>query len=300
MQDLPVAIALPGPLGAEVAGWVEAEGWQVVSLDDGLRPGLLLAAQVVATHPCVVVVDGPPSAEEVRTALQAGALDVVGWPDDADRIRALPSRVRGLEREGTAGGPRRLTVAGVAGGVGTSTVALAIGALLAWSGREVLVVGDADLLALCAVDPWRGPGSAEVALLGPAGAADEIPALSRPVPGVAGLRVLGGGADTLLDTGGWPCDAVVLDLRTAGRMEADLLCARPDAHLPAAAEAGGGVLLLGDGPLGSRQVHAALGRRVAGRLPDSARVARAGAAGRVPSALPGSWLRTLRAALVGG
>jgi hypothetical protein len=39
-------------------------------------------------------------------------------------------------------------------------VTLAIGALLALSGSRPLVVGDEDLLRLCGLDPWRGPGAA--------------------------------------------------------------------------------------------------------------------------------------------
>jgi hypothetical protein len=89
----------------------------------------------------------------------------------------------------------------------------------------------------------------------------------------------------------------VLDLRADGGDRADVVCARPDAHLGAAADLPGGVLLVGDGPLDAAQVRGALGRPPLGAVPVSARVARAGALGRVPSALPGSWLKVLRTVL---
>jgi hypothetical protein len=111
--------------------------------------------------------------------------------------------------------------------------------------------------------------------------------------------VLGGGAHELLDLTGWPCDAVVLDLRCVPPEGVDLVCARPDVHLAAGAPPPGRVLLVGEGPLDDRRVRACLGGRPAGRLPVSARVGRAGAAGRVPSGLPGTWLRDLRGALAG-
>lgn len=294
MQDLPVAISLPGALGAEVAAWAETSGWQVVALDGVLRPTLVLADAPVPGRPTAVVVAGVPSGEQVRAGLHAGAVDVVGWPQDRERLRDL---ARASRTAPVAGAPLHLAVAGAAGGTGTSTVALAVGALLAWSGRSVVVVGDDDLLALCGRDPWTGPGAGELALLDPEGAAAELPALARPVPGVPGLGVLGGGGACVSTAAGWPVDAVVTDGRTEGRGSAALVCARPDVHLAAAAGLPGAVLLVGDGPLDAGQVRAVLGRAPAGRLPTSARVARAAALGRVPSGLPGTWLRDLREAL---
>lgn len=293
MRDLPVAVALHGALREEVTAWAETAGWQVVGLDDALRPSLVLADAPVAGRPTVVLVPGTPTGDQVRAALLAGAVDVVGWPED--RARLLELGARPLVAPAGAE-PLRVTVTGSAGGVGTSTLALATAGLLAWSGRRVVVVGDDDLLALCGRDPWRGPGAAELALLDPVGVAAEVPALVRPVGGVAGLAVLGGGGRCVDTVTWWPVDVVVLDLR-AGAAGADLVCARPDVHVAAAAELSGRVVVMGDGPLDGPRVRAALGRVPAGRLPTSARVARAAVAGRVPSALPGSWLRELRAVL---
>jgi hypothetical protein len=298
VQQIRVAIALPGAFGEEVAAWADAAGWQVVGVDGGPETAgsFALAPSVVPGWPSVVVIDGAPSAAQARAALQSGAVDVVGWPEDRARLLEVPDRLAPARVR--APGPRRIAVAGVAGGTGVSTVALGVGALLAWGGRRTVVVGGDDLLALCARDPWRGPGAQELALLDGPGAAAEARQLTRPVPGVPGLGVLGGGGVHVGGTDGWPCEVVVLDLRTDDRGRADLLCARPDVHLPAAAARDGAVLLVGEGPLGSGQVRAALGRRPAGALPTSARVARAGVLGRVPSGLPGSWLAALRSILV--
>jgi hypothetical protein len=340
-RDLPVSVDLDGVLADEVTSYVETEaGWQVVA-DDGPPPPILtLAAAARPGRACVVVVDGLPEPEVVRSALLAGALDVIGWPHDRARLLEAPLRVRSGGRGER--GPGLLRVAGAAGGVGASTLTLALGGLLAWSGRRVLVVGGNDLLALCGLAPWAGPGVGELAVLDPADAAAEAAQLARAVPGVERLRVLGGGGAALGSLAGWPVDVVVTDLRVlepaallgardaasvavleppppwlhstppapaarAGLVaahradlvaahRADLVVARPDQSLRALA---GGppdlpVVVLGEGPLDRPGVRRLLGRPPVGWLPASARVARAGLAGRVPAALPGTWIRELR------
>lgn len=315
LADLPVAVDLEGVLGDEVRAYVEGEaGWQVVAEGGPPRPVLTITDAATADHPCVVVVDGPPTGEQVRGALLEGALDVLGWPDDRARLLEAPLRARPPRQDGS--GPAVLRLAGSAGGVGTSTLALACGGLLAWQGRDVIVVGDEDLLRLCGMSPWSGPGAMEVAALDPGQAGAEVAALARPVPGVDRLRVLGGGAGVVTATG-WSAATVVMDLRAGplagpspeGRLgldevvggadAADLLVARPDAGLrPAAAMAGEvPVLVVGDGPLDRAGVRRALGRAPVGTLPASARVARAGVSGRVPSGLPGTWLAQLATVL---
>jgi hypothetical protein len=293
-RDVPVAVLLAGVLGEEVRSFSETElGWQVVAGGAGLRPVLALASAPVPDLPWVLVVEGEPSAEMVRGALRSGALDVVGWPQDRERLHALPDGLR----SDAGGGARLFSVAGGAGGVGTSTVTLGVAALLAAAGRRTTVVGGDDLLTLCGLAPWRGPGSLDVAALEPSGIAEEVRLLSRPVPGVPRLRVLGGGAVT--DAAGWPGDVVVVDAGTARSATVQLLCARPDAHLPGAAAAGAPVLVAGDGPVTRAGVRRILGSNLAGTVPWSHRVARAGAAGRIPSALPGTWVRDLRTAMRG-
>jgi hypothetical protein len=189
-----------------------------------------------------------------------------------------------------------ITVGGLGGGAGTSTVALALGGLLAWSGRRVLVAGGDDLLRLCGQAPWTGPGARELAALGGADSAVELQRLTRPVPGVDGLSVLGGGAAELGDTTGWPVDAIVADLRTAAVAAATVLVARPDASVALGAGLAHPVLVNGTGPLDGPTARRLLGRPPAGRLAADARVARAGLSGRVPADLPGRWLADLRAA----
>lgn len=214
LADLPVSVELPGVLGQEVSRYVEVEaGWQVVSPGGPPTPVLALAGAPQPGRACVVVVDGAPTAEQVREGLFAGALDVLAWPADRARLLEAPQRI--AHPESPARGPGFLRVAGVAGGVGTSTVALALGALLAWSGRRTVVVGDQDLLALCGMAGWSGPGAAELSALGPA-AAGEFDAVARPVRGVPGLLVLAGDGAAPTDTTAWPVDAVLADTRAQG------------------------------------------------------------------------------------
>lgn len=299
LQDLPVVVDLPGRLGQEVTAFVEVEaGWQVVSPGGPLTPALELAAVVRPGRPCVVIVEGKAGPDQVRSALLGGALDVIAWPEDRGRLLEAPLRVHATRRN--TSGPAVLRIAGCAGGVGTSTVALAVGGLLAWSDRTVLVVGDDDLLRLCGLGPWSGPGAAELAQLDPADAASQVVTLARPVSGVDRLSVLGGGGTAMGGTGEWPVEAVIVDLRTPRHLAcADLVCARPDAGLDVlrGQPADLPVLVIGDGPLDMAAVRRRLGRPPLAWLPSSTRVARAGVAGRVPSALPGTWLKTLRTAL---
>ncbi|MFO8076997.1 MAG: hypothetical protein R6T85_12855 [Egibacteraceae bacterium] len=289
-----VALRLPEPTASELAGYVESElGWQVVHPDGPPAPQLVLDE-----HPApgvVVVRDRPPDAEEVRALLTAGALDVLTWPGERARLAGLAARVGAGPSGG--GDPPVLRLAAVAGGVGASTTALAAAGLLAWSGLDVVAVGDAGLTRLAGM-AWQGPGAPELAALAPHEAAEELAALARPARGLPGLRLLGGGP--VVDAPGWGTDAVVVDLGVAvgdAASVADLLLARPDAHLAAAAGRSEPVLLLGDGPLDAAGARRALGRRPLGHLPSSARVARAGLDGRVPAGLPGSWLRRLERAL---
>lgn len=296
LQDLPVTVDLPGVLGQEVTAYVEGEaGWQVVADGGPPRPVLALTDRPLPGQPCVVVVDGVPGHDVTRAALLAGALDVIGWPMDRARLADAPLRAQTARTP--EGGARILRVGGASGGAGTSTVSLALAGLLAWAGRRTLVVGDDDLLRLCGRAPWEGPGAAEVGTLDPADAVREVAALARPVAGVERLAVLGrggaGAASATTAARGWPADVIVWDVRSR-QDEADVLVGRPDAGLRAVSGAPVPVVVVGEGPLDARGVGGVLGRPPLVWLPTSARVARAGLSGRVPSALPGGWLRSLR------
>lgn len=292
-RDLPVSLDLPGTVAQEVARYVETEaGWQVVAAGGPPTPALTLSARPLAGCSCVVLVEGTPSPEQVREGLLAGALDVLGWPADRARLLEAPGRLAGPR---VPARPRLLRVSGAGGGAGASTVALALGGLAAWRGLRTAVVGGEDLLALCGLGGWAGPGAAELSALGPEGAGAEFVAVARPVAGVDALSVLAGDGAALQDCGGWPVDLVVAD----GRQDLDrpaVVVARPDASLRRVAglEPPALVLVAGRGPLDPAGAQRCLGRRPDAWLPFSARVARAGLAGRVPSALPASWLAALQ------
>lgn len=289
-----VGIALPPPLSDEVTAYVESEaGWQAVGPDGPPTPLLVVAGEVQPGRPTVVVRESGVDAAVVRQALDAGALDVLAWPDERERLLSAPQRVQ-------AGAPHRpvptLRVGGVAGGVGTSTVALALGGLLAWSGRRTIVVGGDDLTVHAGVAAWSGPGAGEIAALPVDEAAGEVGELAVVVAGAGGLRLLGGpSAPATLPTAGWPADAVVVDARADG--PADLLVAWPDGRLVAGRHRREPVVLVGDRPLSLKAAGQLLGRRPVAVLPWSARVAEAALAGRVPAGLPGAWLRRLRPVL---
>ncbi len=301
--DLPVSVELPGALGQEVARYVEAEaGWQVVAPQGPPEPALTLGSSCRPGRPCVVVLPGTPTPDQVREGLLGGALDVVGWPGGRERLLALPSRL--AVRAAGVAAPAVLAVGGTAGGAGTSTVALALGGLCAWSGHRTVVIGGEDLLALCGAARWTGPGAAQLAALGAGGAAAEFAAVARPLPGVPRLWVLAGDGAALPDRSGWPVDLAVVDTRTQlpevppashGR-ERLVVVTRPDGSATRAAGLARSavVLVAGRGPLDRTGIRRLLGRSEDAWLPHSARVARAGLLGRVPSSLPGAWLTLLR------
>lgn len=272
IDDLPVVVALPAPLHAAVTAWVEGDlGWQVVDPSGPLPPVLALADAPCTGLPWIAVTDGPPDDDTVTAQLTAGAEDVVGWPDGRERIPLVATRVDVTRRVG----PRRprVSVAGVAGGVGTSTLALAIGGLLSWGGAAVLVVGGA-------------------AVLGLAGVSDRVSAGAHAaVPGVTGLSVSAGRGDTA--GAGWAGDVVVVDDGTRVTPTTTVVVTRPDAGLRRARDVARPTVVNGRSPLGPSEARRVLGRMPLAQLPWSVRVARAGLAGRVPSGLPGRWLDEL-------
>lgn len=282
IEDLPVAVALSPPLDTWVATWVERDlGWQVVDPAGPLAPVLALADQACAGLPWIAVTDGSPGAEQIRSHLTSGAVDVVGWPQDRLRIPLLATQID-QSRAGGAAVTTRITVAGVAGGVGTSTIALAIGGLLAWSGAAVLVSGDPELVTLA--------GSGRPADLFDDGSHRSM--TPSAVAGVPRLSVVGEGTDVAASA--WSGDVVVVDAGTAVTAETTLVVSRPDRALRRAGASNRPVVLVGNQPLSTRDARRLLGTSLLAHLPTSARVARAGLEGRLPAALPGAWLRDLR------
>jgi hypothetical protein len=279
IDDLPVAVALPAPLADAVIAWVEHDlGWQVVDADGSLPPALALADAPCAGVPWVAVTDGDPGDEAATALLSAGAEDVVDWPAGRARIPLIATRVDVHRRDVSPG--TRLAVGGTAGGVGTSTVALAIGGLLAWGGATVLVVG----------------GDALPALAGAAAQADATTGSHTAVPGVPGLSVAGRRGDAVVP---WTGDAVIVDDGTRVTQATTLIVARPVAGLRRARGVDRPVVVNGHLPLRPPDLPRILGRQPLVQLPWSVRVAQAGVAGRVPTGLPGRWLRDLGCGLRG-
>ncbi len=258
MDDaLPVVVDLADDgLAADVAAHVEGVlGWQVIRPGPHLPARLCLADRADQAIPTVVII----AADSPGPADGHGALAVLRWPDDAARLTALvPPRLR-------PGPPSRLlVVTGASAGVGTSTVALALGAHHAWTDGAAVVVTDPAGLAMA------GGGAT--------------------VPGVAGLSVRArGGVQTLSSS------VVVVDRGVGGR--AQVLVARPDRALLDALrrwqDPRTTVLTVGEGGLRPREVERALEGRAHLRLEWSFRVARAGVRGRVPGALPGAYLSAI-------
>ena len=135
----------------------------VCVLHDGIGPGpaIELVREVATGFPDtgIVILSADASPALLRTAMQAGARDVVPLPLSFEQLdasirsasawaRSLRERVAGEESAAAAGlGGPLIAVAGAKGGVGTTTVALhlALAAVRAAPSRPVCVV-DFDLL----------------------------------------------------------------------------------------------------------------------------------------------------------
>lgn len=239
--------------------------------------------------PAVLLVgEGADPAEAARAALRTGAMAALRWPAERDRLPGIARRAAARDTAGStevAG----ITVGGAAGGVGTTTVALALAGLAAWWGDPTLVITHG------AAPAPTGPPR-EAADLAGAGTWET----AAPAPGCPRLRLVRTAGPTpgaAVDPG-----AARLVVRDVGvDPDADVLVLRRDAAgLAALSRTGCAVAVLVDaGVAPLRAVRSAAGRRRLAVVPWSARVARAGLAGRVPSGLPGRWLAALRPALAG-
>lgn len=306
---LPVALQFGDVHAEPVRSWLEGVlGWQVVdgAGDDPVPPVLLLrdhladpggasnpraGAEVGAGSDLPTILLLPDGSDPVRTAAAAAAARVVpsavlGWPSDRERLSEVAASLLATSRQRSTSSSR-LVVGGGAGGVGTTTVALALGGLRAWAGARTLV-GVRGLGV-----PWRGVPTAALG-------GGDLWSVAQRAPGLESLRVV-----RLLDHDPVPdvvdpaIEAVVLD--AGPNPDADVLVCRPDAAGLAAMRTttAAVVVVVGEGPAPHRAVLAAAGGRRLLRLPWSARVARAGAMGRLPAGLPGSWLRRLQPLLTG-
>lgn len=281
---LPVRTLVDAHLQSQLVPFLEGTlGWQVTRGDE-LPAALALVgvdAPTVREVPTVLLVrDDDPPDRAARAAAAAAA--IVRWPDERDTLDQLAAGLLARADHRPRVAPT-VRLGGAAGGVGTTTVTMGLGGLLAWHGQATLVVASGDV-------PVPGAPVLDPAAL----AAHRTWDAAVPVAGVPGLRVVatppGPRAPVAV-----PDDVVVL--RDDGvTTELDVLvCVRDRAGLAAVdATAAGAVVVVGRGALsrsawdratgrGSRQVH----------LDWSARVARAGMARRVPSSLPGRWVAGL-------
>lgn len=290
-EALPVVLELAGPAAGRIRRHLEGElGWQPVE-PDGPVPAPVRIVDVPASlglatggPPTWVVVtaqDDPAAAAAAATRL--GAVQVVPWPPDDGAFAAAAER---LPEASSDHGLPELRVGGAAGGVGCTTVALALAGLGAWAGQDTLVVTHGAV-----PHPVHGTVDPE-SLTSPA-----VGRAARPVRGVARLELLHVSAPAP-EVGLHAVDRVVVrDVGTADPAVDVLVLRRDAAGLAAAGDAVAGTLVVSDaGVVPIRAIReAAAGRRVV-VVPWSVRVARAAVTGRVPASLPGSWLRALAAA----
>lgn len=306
LTALPVALALAPHRLAGARRWLEgALGWQAVEDDAAapVPPALRLADVAGAAArglggpedqstplPTLLLVgddDAPALAADVARTLRPAA--VCPWPTGRDALPRLAAAAlrapRRAQREG-----RVLRVGGLAGGVGTTTVVLALAGLAAWRGTAALAVvhGMAGVRAATVVPP-------------DALSAPDLWARAAPLPGVGAARVVHTGQGPARVA---PADARIgLAVLDAGvDPDADVVVCRPDgaaaARLPSAAA--GAVVVVGDGVLPAERVRTLAGGRRVVTLPASVRVARATLRGQVPAGLPGRWLAGLDVVLGAG
>lgn len=280
---LPVRLAVDDRLEAELVPWLEGTlGWQVTGGDElPAAIGLVSPGRPAPTGvPTVLLVrdDDPP--HHAARAASSGAT-VVRWPEERDHLGEVALRL--LAGPGRPRPATTLRLGGAAGGVGTTTVALALGGLLAWHGRDVLVVASGDVPV------------PDVPVVAPdALSAHRTWDAAAPIDGVGGLRVVAthAGPRSAVTV---PDEVVVLRDDGVAHDVDVLVCARDRAGTEALRATTAGVaVVVARGPLTPAGWARASGgsiRQVGVEV--SARVARAGLLQRVPTALPGRWLASL-------
>jgi hypothetical protein len=299
-QAVPVALALGERHVGTVRRWIEGTlGWQAVDDDlDGPVPPSVRIVDIEGAHrllddggldrlPTLLLVeDDDVAALAADLARRLQPAGVCRWPDGRDALPDLVLRAVGEQRAGVEGG-RVLRVGGVAGGVGTTTVVLALTGIAAWAGQRALAVvhGHAGVREATPVPPD--------AVVSP-----DLWARAMPLPGVTGARVVHTGPVAPTRA---PADRriglSVIDVGTDS--EVDVVVCRPDR---AAAEQlpvtmAGAVVVVGRGLLSPERVSELAGGRRVVQVPTSVRVARAVLRGQVPAGLPGTWVAALRPVL---
>lgn len=300
---VPVALALGERHVGSVRRWLEGTlGWQavdddldgpvpptvrLVDLEGGLR--LLDSGGTDRLPTLLLVEDDDVAALAADVARRLQPAGVCRWPDGRDALPDLVARAVGSRRQGVEGG-RVLRIGGVAGGVGTTTVVLALTGIAAWSGQRALAVvhGHAGVREATPV-----PADAVVA--------PDLWSRAVPLPGITGARVVHTGGSVPSRP---PTDRriglSVLDVGIGP--EVDVVVCRPDRaaadQLPVTMA--GAVVVVGRGLLSPARIHELAGGRRVVHVPTSVRVARAVLRGHVPAGLPGSWLHALGPVLDAG
>lgn len=271
---IPFRHHLAGPGHDRIVRWLTDElGWQ--PLEDGteVAPWITIAdvpGAAAARRVDVLLVTGSsPPAAAAAAAVATVPRFVVAWPEERDVLRGLdlaPPNPDAAER---------IDVGGSAGGVGTSIIAATLAAAAAWGGREVLLLDRPR--------PARGVVRSDDL---------ESPRLWSAADRVHGVdrlrRVAVAGEVDRFDPGA--ASLVVVD--RGPRIDVDVLVLRRDrAGLEGlAATTAGGLVLTDDGLLPRGDIQEAAGGRRLVLAPWSSRVARADLRGRVPGALPGTWV----------
>jgi hypothetical protein len=286
----PVAVDVGTSQEEGLLRWVEGVlGWQVVDQQTStLVPPTVHLVGLDAEPPRdgaprILVLDelaDPSLVVEASHRLRPEAGIV--WPRQRDELHEVVRQV--VSSPASAGVDREaLGIGGVAGGVGTTTVALAVAGLAAWSGTKTFVTVRGD-----------APADDLPILAGAATAAADLWSRLPPLPGVPACRAV-----RIADPGpaAVPCDpGIGLTVFDQGvDTDTDVVVCRRDAaaldRLPGTTAAV--VVIIDTGPVRLRDLRQATDGRPAIVLPWSARVARAGLHRRVPGSLPGAWLRRL-------
>jgi len=286
LRALPVLIQVSHTREGSLRRYVDGVlGWQPVGFETHgpFRARVRLTddpATIDETLPAVLLVDDHGvSARDAKQLARHTSVSVCLWPSERDQLPRIVAEV--LHAYTSDPGVRTLTVGGAAGGVGATTLALALGGICAWQSRTTLVaVNDVSLTVR---------DISESALTDPA-----LWEQATPVAGIDGCRVVhvndGPPATRVRDP---RISQSVYDMGVAH--DVDVLVLRPDRAGRFALDqtTASIVVVVGGGVFSLAQIHAVAGSRRVVAVEHSARVARAIAHRRIPAGLPGTWLRPL-------